>query len=64
VEHIKVQHSECDSIGKPFRCALSGCDKSWKVSDEIGHDEMILIKILVDKWASIPFTNVSRATSF
>jgi len=30
VEHIKVQHSECDSTGKLFRCALSGCDKSWK----------------------------------
>ena len=32
VEHIKVQHPECDYTGKPFRCALSGCDKSWKVS--------------------------------
>ena len=29
-------------------------------------DEMVLklIKILVDKWASIPFTNVSLATFF
>ena len=47
VEHIKVQHAECDSIGKPFRCALSGCDKSWKVSDEIGHDEHPLNSISV-----------------
>ena len=31
VEHIKEQHPECDSTGKPYRCALSGCDKSWKV---------------------------------
>jgi myb proto-oncogene protein/Myb-like DNA-binding protein BAS1 len=30
VEHIKEQHPECDSTGKPYRCALSGCDKSWK----------------------------------
>jgi len=30
VEHIKGQHPECDSTGKPYRCALSGCDKSWK----------------------------------
>ena len=33
VEHIKEQHPECESTGKPYRCALSGCDKSWKVSD-------------------------------
>jgi len=30
VEHIKEQHPECDYTGKPYRCALSGCDKSWK----------------------------------
>jgi len=30
VEHIKEQHPECDSTGKPYRCALPGCDKSWK----------------------------------
>lgn len=44
VEHIKEQHPECHSTGKPYRCALSGCDKSWKVSDYFKNlsDEMIL----------------------
>jgi hypothetical protein len=44
VEHVKEQHPECDSVEKPYRCALSGCDKSWKVSDFFQNlfDEMVL----------------------
>jgi len=31
VDHNKNEHSDEPYTEKPFRCALAGCGKSWKV---------------------------------
>lgn len=32
LDHTKDEHAEDEVAEKPYRCALTGCEKSWKVS--------------------------------
>lgn len=65
LDHSRIDHALDPPGGKPFRCALAGCGKAWKVFSIPFHAAIFFVKIKLDsEWCPVSFTSVMSPTGY